>query len=111
MSPILLTIALSQASPLVLAPRPATDGPAVMTAAEIRTYNARLARTDPAYIRCQRTLQTGSLVKKNTSCRTNAEWRRVQEIGNQDARDLLETIQSHTSTHDAEPAAGPQIGG
>jgi hypothetical protein len=106
----LFVIALSQAT----GPAAATasvDGPVVMTVSEIRTYNAKLSRDDPAYIRCERTLETGSLVKKRNSCRTNAEWRRVEEIGNQDARDLLDEIQTSGSTNRVEPSTVPAIGG
>ena len=83
-----------------------------MSASEIRAYNASLTRDDPAYIRCVRTLETGSLVKKVTSCRTNAEWSRVNEIGNQDARDTVDYVQAHQSNRDINdtpirPAVGP----
>ena len=106
----LFVIALSQAT--AAAPTPVSvDGPVVMSASEIRTYNARLDRDDPAYIRCERTLETGSLVKKRSSCRTNAEWRRVNDIGNQDARDLLDDIQTGGSTNRVEPSTVPAIGG
>lgn len=97
----LLVIALTQAAPVTaVAARETVDGPVVMTAAEIRAYNANLTRDDPAYIRCVRTKETGSLVKKRTSCRTNAEWTRVHDVGNQDARDTVGYIQTHQSTRD-----------
>jgi len=67
-------------------------GEAVMTRAEIRTYNAGLPREHPGYIRCKSSEETGSLVKKAASCRTNAEWRRVEDSANEDARDLIEAI-------------------
>ncbi|HUQ13002.1 MAG TPA: hypothetical protein VM055_01850 [Novosphingobium sp.] len=103
---VLLALALSQgaasaaavATPTAAAP--ADDGPVTMTAAEIRSYNANLDRAHPAYIRCERALETGSLVKKRISCRTNAEWRRVHDIGNQDARETMEGIMLHNSTKD-----------
>lgn len=72
-----------------------TDGQGrVMTRAEIREYNAKLGRNHPAYIRCVRTLDTGSLVKKTTYCRTNAEWVRTDRIGNDDARDAMDRMES-----------------
>lgn len=73
-------------------------GEAVMTRAEIRTYNASLPPEHPGYIRCKRSEETGSLVKKTASCRTNAEWRRVEDGANEDARDLIEAINTSTST-------------
>lgn len=108
----LYVIALSQAVSMTPAvARETVEGPVVMTSAEIKAYNASLTRDDPAYIRCVRTLETGSLVKKVTSCRTNAEWSRVNEVGNQDARDTVEYVQSHQSNRDVVQApVGPLIG-
>ena len=71
------------------------DGRA-MTRAEIREYNAKLERDHPAYIRCIRTLDPGSLVKKTTQCRTNAEWRRTDAIANDDARETGERMASQS---------------
>ena len=109
----LFVIALTQATPVTaVATRETVEGPVVMSASEIRAYNASLTRDDPAYIRCVRTLETGSLGKKVTSCRTNAEWSRVNEIGNQDARDTVDYVQAHQSNRDINdtpirPAVGP----
>lgn len=90
---------LASAISLILATAAAstgiTDGQGrVMTRAEIREYNAKLDRNHPAYIRCVRTLDTGSLVKKTTYCRTNAEWARTDRIGNDDARDTMDRMES-----------------
>lgn len=63
-----------------------------MSGAEIDAYNQGRATTDPDYIRCRRIEQVGSLVKKLRVCHTNAEWRRVTDKGNQDARDSMETL-------------------
>ena len=109
----LFVIALAQAASMTPAvARETVDGPVVMTAAEIKAYNAALTREDPAYIRCVRTRETGSLVKKITSCRTNAEWNRVHDIGNQDARDTVDYVQSHQSNRDVnDTPIRPAIGG
>lgn len=108
----LFVVALTQATPVTaVAARETVEGPVAMTAAEIRAYNATLTREDPAYIRCVRTLETGSLVKKVTACRTNAEWTRVNEVGNQDAREIVEYVQSHQSNRDLNNAPlGPLLG-
>lgn len=71
---------------------------AVMTRAQIRDYNAKLDRAHPAYIRCDRQLETGSLVKKVTTCRTNEEWRRVEGVGNDDARDIVDRVNASGSS-------------
>lgn len=69
-----------------------------MTASEIRAYNATFKRDDPQYIRCERSRVTGSLTKKHTSCRTNADWRRKQDLGNQEARDFVDDARMGVGT-------------
>ena len=110
---MLFAVALSQGATTVAAVATrgeAVDGPVAMTAAEIRTYNADLDRAHPAYIRCVRTLETGSLVKKRSTCRTNAEWTRTDEVGNDDARDIVEDINRSGSTNRIEPSLTSLIG-
>jgi hypothetical protein len=94
MLPTLVIIALSQAT----SPPATIEGPIVMSRAQIRDYNATLSRDHPRYIRCVRELNTGSLVKKTTSCRTNAEWQRAELTGNEDASRLIEKVQTSGST-------------
>jgi hypothetical protein len=77
---------------------PYVKGPIKMKPSEIRAYNANLSPDHPNYIRCVREVDTGSLAKRTTSCRTNAEWRRVELIGNEDASRLIEKIQTSGST-------------
>ncbi|MFZ2996493.1 hypothetical protein [Sphingobium sp.] len=48
-----------------------------------------LDKNDPNATRCRKFLITGSLVKKERVCRTNAEWRKVSEQQNRDADDLI----------------------
>ena len=47
-------------------------------------------KTSPDYVRCVRIAETGSLVKKQKVCRTNAEWKRQQEQEKADADNLIE---------------------
>ena len=68
--------------------------PKAMSRSEIRAFNAKLSRTHPYYIRCERSEDIGSLVKRNYSCRTNAQWEKADAIGNQNARDAIESMQS-----------------
>lgn len=63
-----------------------------MSSAEIDAYNQGRATTHPDYIRCRRIEQVGSLVRKLRVCHSNAEWRRITDKGNQDARDSMETL-------------------
>lgn len=47
--------------------------------------------TDPDQkIKCKRIEVTGSLVRKERVCKTVAEWRALQESGNQNARDIVD---------------------
>ncbi len=48
-----------------------------------------LAPDDPAAIRCRSILVTGSLVRRERICRTNAEWRTSRDQQNRDADDLI----------------------
>ena len=66
--------------------------PSDMSGAEIDAYNDGRMASDPGYIRCRRIEQIGSLVKKLRVCNTNAEWKRIVDRGNQDARDSMETL-------------------
>lgn len=68
--------------------------PKAMSQKEIRTYNAKLPRTHPFYIRCVSTAEIGSLVKRTYSCRTNRQWKASDENGNQNARDTYEQMTS-----------------
>lgn len=71
---------------------PLARTPSEMSGDEIDAYNAGRTATDADYIRCRRIEQPGSLVKKLRVCNTNAEWKRVTDKGNQDARDSMETL-------------------
>ena len=87
----LLVITLAAATPAIAEPV-TTDGQVRMTPAQIRAYNAALPSDHPNYIRCERLGETGSLVKRRSVCRTNAEWKRVEEAGNRDARETDEAM-------------------
>ena len=86
-------IALTLASAPAIAEPELTSGPIAMKPSEIRAYNATLDRDHPNYIRCTKVEETGSLVRRKTTCRTNAEWRRVEDGGNTEAREVVEGLQ------------------
>lgn len=67
--------------------------PRTMSQAQVRAHNATLSATDPNYIRCVKSDDTGSLVRKRFSCRTNAMWEADDSKGNQNARDTFEAMQ------------------
>ena len=73
---------------------PPTKRPSEMTPTEIKAYNVGLAQTHPYYIKCRKTLEIGSLVKKNRVCHTNEQWKDVSAKGNQNARDTAEAMTS-----------------
>lgn len=71
---------------------PLARAPSEMSGAEIDAYNQGRTANDADYIRCRRIEQPGSLVRKLRICNTNAEWKRIGDKGNQDARDSMETL-------------------
>ena len=73
---------------------PPPKAPSAMTPTEIKAHNEGLAQTHPYYIKCRKTLEIGSLVKKNRVCHTNQQWKVATEKGNQNARDTAEAMTS-----------------
>lgn len=49
----------------------------------------KLERNDPNAVRCKRLEVTGSLVRKERICKTNAEWRAISDQQGRDADDLI----------------------
>jgi hypothetical protein len=68
--------------------------PTTMSQSEIRAFNTGRSRSDPDFIRCVRTEETGSLVRKTFSCHTNSQWELAEQVGNQSARDTFGAMQS-----------------
>lgn len=79
--------ASSDASVIVIDPKK-------MSQAEIRAHNAKLQRTDPNYIRCVRSAAVGSLVARNFSCRTVAQWEAADRAGNEEVRRVQDAMSS-----------------
>lgn len=78
----------------------AEPNPREMSRAEILKFNAQLPPSHPYFIRCVKTLEIGSLVKKTYSCRTNAKWEAADEAGNQNARELGEHFKPKFMTNE-----------
>ena len=72
----------------------AEPNPKSMSSSEIRDFNANLPREHRYYIRCVKSADTGSLVKRNLRCRTNEQWQMADDTGNRNARDTVEAMQS-----------------
>ena len=49
----------------------------------------KLDSRDPNYMRCRKIQETGSLVKKQRICKTNAEWAKASEDAQKNADDLI----------------------
>lgn len=93
----LILVLLAQAasdSSVAIDPALVEPNPKVMSQKEIKAFNAKLPRTHPYYIHCVSSGEIGSLVKKTYSCRTNQQWKRADETGNQNARDTYEQMTS-----------------
>mgnify|MGYP005670982043 FL=1 len=61
----------------------------VMSMPALAEDKPKLDRNDPNAVRCKRLDVTGSLVRKERICKTNAEWRAISEQQNRDADDLI----------------------
>lgn len=60
--------------------------------AVVQAQNAAPAvknRSDPSAIKCRQLQVTGSLVRKERVCKTNAQWRAISEGQNREADDLI----------------------
>ena len=84
----ILLVLSAQATSAVAVTSVEEPDPKAMSRSEIREFNASLARDHPYYIRCERIPETGSLVKKLYSCRTNDQWQKADEVGNDKAREM-----------------------
>lgn len=62
---------------------------AVMALPAMAEEPSKLDRNDPNATRCKRIAVTGSLIRKERICKTNAEWRAISEQQNRDADDLI----------------------
>ncbi len=87
----IVALALLTAAPAVGAEGQAPNRPpSQMSPAEIKAHNASLEATDPNYIKCRKSEVMGSLVKKQRTCRTNAQWKEANALGNEGTRDMVE---------------------
>lgn len=68
--------------------------PKAMSASQIREHNSKLDRKHPYFIRCVKSANTGTLVARNVSCRTNRQWAIADRVGNDEARDIGDKMAS-----------------
>lgn len=88
------SLLLTSAAPVASDASVAVIDPKKMSQAEIRAHNAKLQRTDPNYIRCVRSAALGSLVARNFSCRTVAQWEAADRAGNEEVRRVQDAMSS-----------------
>lgn len=50
-------------------------------------------KTHPDYMRCRSERVIGSLAKRKKTCMTNREWEMASRVGNQGARDIVQSQQ------------------
>ena len=67
-----------------------TKSPMKMSPSEIAEFNEGLESSDPAYIKCQRVAETGSLIGKKRVCRSNAQWNALATSANRETREMIE---------------------
>lgn len=89
----LAAVAASSSAPATELPALDKD-PTAMSQSEIRAFNKGRTVNDPDFIRCRRTEETGSLVRKTFICHTMSQWAAMERQGNQTARDAYEAMTS-----------------
>jgi hypothetical protein len=89
----LLFLIAADAAPQAVPVNLVEPNPKVMTQREIRAFNATLPKDHPFHIRCVSSIETGSLARRNFSCRTNRQWQIADDTGNQNARDTYQAMQ------------------
>lgn len=94
----ILLFTTAEALPASAAQAIAEPDPKAMSQSEIRAFNANLTSGHPYFIRCVKRADTGSLVKRNFSCRTNVQWRLAEDRANLDARDTIDALKSKASS-------------
>ncbi len=91
---LFLALAANAGPVVAVEPAMVEPNPKVMNQTQIRQHNTQLPRAHPYYIRCVKSPELGSLVKKTYSCRTNHQWKQSDEKGNENARELMDEMAS-----------------
>ena len=90
---VTLSLALASAPAAAIDDKlPPDRPPSLMTSSEIRTYNEGLDSKHRYYIKCRKDAVVGSLVRKLRVCRTNEEWKRFAEMGNDNSREIMDDV-------------------
>jgi hypothetical protein len=95
---ILATFLLLAATPSTEAVPATEPNPKKMTQSAIRAHNAELPRDHAYFIRCVKSEETGSLIKRKLSCRTNQQWAAAEKAANDEARAIADAMRSKAGT-------------
>lgn len=90
------TLALMVVAAAFVVPAYALTDPAAAPAGDQATPTTEDADGDNRRV-CRQVEVTGSLIKRGRVCRTVAEWRRIQDNGNYNARKMVEDSASKQS--------------
>lgn len=94
---ILILAAAAAAAPAVPALPTVEPDVTTMSPKDIKAFNMTVPATHPFHIRCHREIDTGSLVRATTTCKTNRQWAIVEQRGNDDARETNDRMQNRYS--------------
>jgi hypothetical protein len=97
MPSILFALLLAAGSPDA-APAMPSAAPGEMTPAQVKAHNAGLDRKDPAYIRCVRKAEVGSLVARKAVCKTNSQWAANEKATRAGMADLASDITTRSAS-------------
>lgn len=89
----LFALAVATATPAAELPVLEKD-PTAMSQSEIRAFNKGRTVNDPDFIKCRKTEETGSLIRRTFICHTMSQWASMERQGNQNARDAYEAMSS-----------------
>lgn len=64
---------------------------------DIKAFNQTVPANHPYHIRCMSDAEIGSLVKRITVCKTNQQWAKADQTGNENARDIGDKMASKFS--------------
>lgn len=100
--PTILLALAAQSAPIVAAPASVIDIPepipSEMSKSEIREHNAKLPKDHPYYIRCVKAVDTGSLVARRQTCRTNQTWAAFERAGEEAARQSADDARARSAS-------------
>ena len=69
-----------------------------MSPRDIKAFNQTVPAKHPYHIRCQRLVDVGSLVAGTTTCKTNQQWSKAEQVGNDDAREMNDRMASKAAS-------------